>query len=226
MPSNSFQKFIEGINDINKLIELYETIEVLDELEEEKVAKKFNVLFRSGVVLLVSYWESYVEDVCDEALMAIVERVQDPNKLPKELRKKVAKELKESKEELKLWDLSGDGWRKIVMGRVDQYKIERNRSFNTPKFTNTVEFINNVIGVKDIFKNIKWDGYTHEEVSARLNSLIEVRGQIAHRGKTSIDIDGKYLTDHLNFVRQLVSKFGGKINSHVKDVTGIPLFKK
>lgn len=46
---------------------------------------------------------------------------------------------------------------------------------------------------------------------------------IAHRGKSSESVEKAEVADYLKFIKKLAAKTGGKVNSHVKAVTGKPL---
>ena len=65
---------------------------------------------------------------------------------------------------------------------------------------------------------------TPEEASKKLDSLIEVRGQIAHRGRVTQSLDEKWVTEHVEFLRKIASKTGGAINAHVRQATGKALW--
>jgi hypothetical protein len=55
-----------------------------------------DVLFRSAVVLMVSCWEAYIEDICSDALEHLVTHATDASALPKSVKQQIAIELKSS----------------------------------------------------------------------------------------------------------------------------------
>ena len=224
MPSNAWKKFDENADDIDHLIDLYQTMVSLSEHDGEELSEGFEVLFRSAVVLMVSHWEAYVEDICGEALDHLVSHVDDPGKLPRELKKQVAKEIKSLQDESAIWQLANQGWKKYVRDRMAAFKQQRDRSFNTPKAQNTAEFIKQTLGIENIRDSWNFDGKGSTAVAEQLDNLIEIRGEIAHRGRIRQKLDADFITGQAKFLRRLVAKTGGRINKHIKQVTGAPLF--
>ena len=86
MPSNARKKFDENMADVDHLIDLYGAMEALSEADGEPISEGIDVLFRSAVVLMVSHWEAYVEDICSEALTHLVDHLPSAESLPKELK--------------------------------------------------------------------------------------------------------------------------------------------
>lgn len=173
---------------------------------------------------MVSHWEAYVEDICSEALDHLVQHASDATKLPKEIKKQVADEIKEEKNEIWMWQLADSGWRQYLKDRLPGLRLARERSFNTPKAQNTAEFVRRVLGIADIRTSWEFEGFTPEVASKKLDALVEVRGQIAHRGKVRLQLDEKWVKEHVAFLQKVVSKTGGQINAHAKKVTGKPLW--
>lgn len=224
MPSKSRVKFDENLGDIDHLLDFHDALETLSEADGEPVPPGADVLFRAAVVLLVSHWEAYVEDITGETLTHIVTCAKDASVLSNDIKRQVASELKKAPNDLELWKVADGGWRDYLKNRLVSMQEARNRSFNTPKSVPTAEFIEKAIGLKDVTKGWTFGGLTSVDVCKKLNSLIEVRGQIAHRGKISAKIDKKWVQEHVTFVRNVAGKTGGKINSHVKLVAGSGLW--
>jgi hypothetical protein len=220
MPSNAYKRFNENAGDFDTLVDLYNGMVTLFESENDPVPQGMDVLFRAAVVLMVSQWEAYVEDICSEGLHHLVQHVRDPTSLPKEIRKQVAVELRTSKDETEMWKLADDGWRTYLQGRLTAMKEARDRSFNTPKSHNTADFFRRTLGIEDICKSWTFDKLAPSEVCKKLDALIGVRGQIAHRGRISEKIDKDWIVDHMAFLRKVVSKTGGAVNTHVKKASG------
>lgn len=228
MASNARNSFDENLVDIERLIDFHQVAEHLDkEVSPDSpppVGK--DVVLRSAIVLLVTYWEAYLEDITTEAITLIVDKVSDPTKLPKDLKKSIIKELAKDPNELASWQLAGDGWRKLLQDRLPKLQEGRDRSFNTPKSHQTREFLSVALGIADVTKAWEFAERTPEENAAKLDALVETRGQIAHRGKLTKKITEESVTDATDFIKKLVSKTGGKISTEVKKITGISLLKQ
>lgn len=227
MPSNAWKSFNQNSEDIDNLIDLYRgVVELWEDADDPApVPDGYDVLFRSAVVYLVTYWEAYIEDICSEALDHLVKHVTEAEKLPKEIKKQVAGELKASKNEIDVWLLADNGWRQHLAKRLPAMREARERSFNTPKAQNTADFVRKVLGIDNIRTSWGFDRITPEVASKKLDDLVEVRGQIAHRGRVEHRLDEKYIEEHVAFLRKIASQTGGRINAHVKNITGKPLWE-
>ncbi len=229
MASKSWEKFDENFEDIERLVDLGDIMSYFDkeggeDSDKDDLDKDIDVLYRAAVVLMVSHWEAYVENICSEALSALVENVNKSDDLPKEIKKQVANEIKETKNEIEIWKIADDGWKKYLREKLLNYKEVRDRSFNTPKSAQTEEFVNKVVGLPKITESWVFDDFTAKKSKEKLDNLIEIRGQIAHRGKLGQKISKEWLLCHVKFLRKIVSKTGGKINMHIKKATGQSLW--
>ncbi|MBI5817816.1 MAG: hypothetical protein HZA88_02425 [Verrucomicrobia bacterium] len=225
MPSNARKNYDQNLDDIHQLIDYYEAVEELYRLDKDPLPDGADVVLRSAIVLLVTYWEAYIEDIASEAIEHIIKHVTDPTKLPKELKKLVAKEIKEDVNELAVWGLAGDGWRSLIQQRLSRFSETRNRNFNTPKSAQTRDFFRKAIGIDDITSSWTFDEVKAEVICERLDKIIEIRGLIAHRGKLSQPVDKEHVKTFTYWMKKLVGTTGGRINSEVKKMTGVPLWK-
>ncbi len=224
MPSKSRLHFDENANDIHRLIDFYETAEVLCEEKLDSLPTNVDVVLKSALVLLVSFWEAYLEDIVSEAVEHLVSNLPDATNLPKDLKRHLASDLKKEPNELAVWSLSGDGWRELLKKRLQGLREARNRNFNTPKSIQTGDFLEKSLGLCDVLKRWSFDKITAEDAAKKLDELIELRGQIAHRGRLNQKIDKQLVQDSLKLINNIVSKTGGAVNSHLKKHTGKGLF--
>lgn len=225
--SKSRKKFEENFSDIDSLIDLHETLvhmEKDDELAISDFSDHKYAIVKSSIVLMISHWEAYVEDICSEAIECIVENIDASDELPKELKKKIALEIKEDKNELRVWDLAEGKWKKLLISRLEEYQTQRNWSFNSPKSNQVVEFFNRHLGIVDVSKNWKHNELTPKECKNKLNEIVEVRGAIAHRGHPPRKITIKLAKEYSSFLKAIIAKTGGAVNTHVKNICGFGLF--
>ena len=166
------------------------------------------MLNKSAVVLICAFWEAYCEDVAAEALAHLVEHTPDVGALPKRLRKQVAAELKENKDELAVWDLAEAGWRDVVLGRLDRYRIERNWDMNTPKADQIDDFFDRTLGLQKVSQHWRWSGVSASKARRKLNKYVRLRGDIAHRGSAAKagSVHLSAARDFLNHVERLVKR--------------------
>jgi DNA-binding transcriptional MerR regulator len=223
MPSKARQALTENLKDIETLLELHES---QSGVAAGRRSASLEVLNKSGIVLVTAFWEAYCEDIAAEALEFIVENTATSDLLPKEIKKIVAKELKQKPDELAIWEISDQKWRDVLRVRLQTLQESRNRKLNTPKYENIDELFLTSIGLPNISKKWVWSKkLTYQKAQIKLDAFIELRGQIAHRGQTKDSTVKKaQLVDYVEFVKQAAAKTGGSVNTHVKKVTGVDLF--
>ena len=118
--------FRENLNEVKNLLEIHTALTGVSRGRRDPAIA---VLNKSGIVLLVACWEAFVEDLADKTFSALLAKAQNPFNFPVSVQKLVTKFLKEDKNELKVLELAGSGWK----GTLRQYKIEKNKKF-IPKF--------------------------------------------------------------------------------------------
>lgn len=227
--SKSRASFEANFLDIARLIDLHETMVELEKpLDEKDDPSDFTghkcVVLNSAIVLMVSHWEAYVEDICAEALSHIVNNIQSSDNLPKELKKRIALELRESKNELQVWDISDGKWKYLLKSRLDVYKEQRNRKFNSAKSELVKQFFHQYLGIKDVTKNWSYEKLTPTECCKLLDEIVEVRGAIAHRGKPPKEITLTRTKEYSAFLKKIIAKTGGTVNTCVKNICNTGLF--
>jgi len=221
MPSNARKAFDENLIDIERLMKLHE--------QEGGVSPGrrygLEVLNKSAIVLITAYWESYCEDVAAEALAHIVKYSRSADGLSKELKKQVARELGKEKNALAIWRVADDKWKDYLTKRLDKLQEDRNRKLNTPKSENIDQLFESAVGIAKVSSSWRWaKKMTVARARGKLNKYVLLRGAIAHRGTTLKSVKKQSVEDYLDFIKKLAGKTGGKINAHVKSITGKPLW--
>lgn len=224
MPSKARRSFDKNLKDVNRLIDMYETAKELFESEEVgKMPSGYDVALRSGIVLLVTYWEAYVEDIASECVSNFQEHLSTPESLPQSLQKSVLKHL-QKRGGTSYWSLSGDGWKQILGDLESELKGKRDFNFNTPKSEETQKFLSQAVGHENIIESWSFGGRSGEENAELLDKFIGIRGKIAHRGQLKKKVDPEVLGVALKLFGDLVKKTGGSLNKHMKATTGVGLW--
>ena len=169
------------------------------------------VLNKSSVLLLVATWEAYVEDLAISACRFIVEHATSFKDMPERALVKTSRRLTTEKHDNSIWKLSGDGWKNELLAQVE---IEASR-LNSPDAPNVDQLFQNSIGLKNLTKNFYWTGASHESVIKRLGSLIEMRGEIAHRVEASNSVTKGYVENNVNFVMRLGAISSNRVRNHI-----------
>ncbi|RYE70671.1 MAG: hypothetical protein EOO81_07580 [Oxalobacteraceae bacterium] len=182
------------------------------------------VLNKSAIVLTTSFWESYCEDLAEEALEVIVEHAPNADALPKEIKKVIAKALKEDQNELAIWKISDGKWRNVLRTNFDALKVERNKTFATPKSFNVNKLFESAVGLSNVSSKWNWEKMTAAQAAEKLNDFVSMRGDIAHRGSSTSTVKKSEVTAYVNHVEKLAAKTGAAVKKHVKTITGKDLW--
>jgi hypothetical protein len=137
------------------------------------------------------------------------------------MKKQIAKELKEDKNELALWSVADVGWKQILNSRLAKLQEERNRKLNTPKSVNIDDLFMSALGISKISNSWKWSTKMNcKRARRKLDKYVTLRGSIAHRGISLKSVTKSDVEDYFDFIKQLAAKTGGEVNIHVKGITG------
>ena len=183
MPSQAFSVF-----DSKKKREVLEIADVFQEINNRPGPNTKYSLLNGALVLLVSSWEVYCEDVCRQAAEAIQNRpslsfAQLEEKLRKDLIRYAGNEYNGKQDPLteKVAMLPDGGWRKLLADRLSEYVPD----FNTPKFSrqrgkDLNGLFRQVLGIK-VSSAIE-DLLEDAGLCGRLDAVVTLRGEIAHTG--------------------------------------------
>jgi hypothetical protein len=200
MPSKARRVFDKNAEDIDRLLEIHR------DLGGDDRGRRFSleVLNKSAVVLITAIWEAYCEDLAAEALNHIVNHLKSATALPKELKKRIAKELKTDPNEIAVWDLADSGWRTKIKSRLVALAEERNRKLNTPKSDGIDQLFADAIGLLGISGEWRWRRMTAETAKNKLDKYVTMRGAIAHRGRGLAACRKADVEDYCDHVKHLV----------------------
>lgn len=216
MPSKARLAYDESSKDVRRLVEIHTELGG----EERGRRHQLEVLNKSAIILITAIWEAYCEDIVTEAVNHLIKHSANSTELSKEMKKSIAKELKSDLNEIAIWDLADEGWRKVLEKRTAKMQEERNRRLNTPKAEQIRELFQRALGIEDITAAWSWQRMPSKEASAKLDRYVTLRGEIAHRGTAATGVTKAQVEDYVNHINQLVGKTGGRVNAHAKSATG------
>jgi hypothetical protein len=221
MPSQARKRFDKNAIDIERLMKLHQ--EKGGALRGRR--RGLEVLNKSAIILITSFWEAYCEDIAAESLEYIVKYGVSPESLPKEIKQLVAKELKSNLNELAVWSLCGDGWREILKSRLKILQEQRNNKLNTPKTENIDDLFAKTLGLSSVSSSWRWaNKMTAKKASKKLDKYVTLRCEIAHRGIAAKTVTKAQVEDYSDFIKKAVSKTEDAVKSHVGRITGKPLW--
>lgn len=208
MPSNARKTLEANKDDLDRLWEFHEQEAGI------KPGRKYNVdvLNRAAVVMVCAAWEAYCEDIVAEAIAIIVQDCNDPAKLPIYLKTHIAKQVKTSPHDHAPWDMAGDGWRTVVRTNASSATKKLTGSWNTPKTTQVNDLFATSLGIVDISSNWAWAKNSPDATKVKLDELVSLRGEIAHRLKPADSVHKKDGTDFYEIVCRLADIIDAEVH--------------
>jgi RiboL-PSP-HEPN len=216
MTSNAQASFAKNCEDIDELQQVF--AEVTDASPGRR--RRLGAIHKSVFVLLTAFWEAFCEDIAAEALQYLVTRAPDAQALPLELRKQVARDLADDQNALAAWKLAGDGWRSVLVSRLESLQEARNRRLSTPNTRQTDDFFHRTLGIEKISDSWHWTNMSAQRAAEKLDEYLVVRHEVAHRGKAAYTIWQYDVNEYYNHVCRLVERTADEIAVFLASATG------
>jgi hypothetical protein len=173
------------------------------------------ILNKSGVVLLVACWEAFVEDLATAAFDVLMDGAISPSTFPNVVLVGASKSLKADPNDVRVWDLAGDGWKRVLKNTRDELLQRFVGKLNTPKPRNVDDLFEKIIGLGSLSACWKWHGTTADASKRKLEKLVELRGEIAHRVKATKAVTKQDLHEANHFIARLASRTSNNVRSFV-----------
>ncbi len=172
-PISAWDSLSQNLRDVTRLAEIHEKV------GGSSRGRRYglDVLNRSGIVLVVASWEAFVEDLVTLALERILAATGQPSHFPKATLLAASRGLRAAKDERRVLELAGDGWR----GVVSEYCSSKIRSLNSPTASEVEALFQDVLGLVGLTSRWKWGKTTSSQAAQQLDALVKRRHAIAHR---------------------------------------------
>jgi hypothetical protein len=207
---------VENLKEVLRLAEIHEELSGTDR------GRRFDldVLNSSGVVLAVACRESFVEDLATSSFQFMLDHATSPSVFPPKVLVLASKGLRDDKDERRVWDLAGEGWRRTLIQHRDAVLRDYLGGFNTPRTENVNKLFENLIGLKDLSGSWRWHKNPSPQVATTLDRLIALRGQIAHRVKADRYVQKREVVAARELIVRLAVTSGNTVGAHVESLTG------
>lgn len=212
-PQDLFEDYDDGFDSYpSHIVDLYENwkeilnlIEIQDEysISGKKSKKRLDALNKASLVLLIANWEAFIEDLATNAFEFLIENANDPSAFPNKVLSLASKSLIDDPNNTRVWKLSGEGWKSVL---ADHREAVLNRyvgRLNTPKPAQVDILFRELIGYKNISSKWYWRGISHNSVIKKLETLVSLRGEIAHRVNASRKIRKNDIINHAMFISRI-----------------------
>lgn len=162
--------------DVDRLLSLHDAE---TKRNRGRPSRQIEVFKRAGVILSVTAWESFVEDTFRTCGRREIDAAASPNDVGSSFNSAAQAWLDQSPKpkppDLAQW--TGDGWKALLIKKLYQDLA----ALNTPN-TGSVRTISKRYLKVDITASWSWKGTSAATAGSKLNKLIRLRGELAHRG--------------------------------------------
>jgi hypothetical protein len=182
---------------------------------EQGCRRAVGILNRSVVVFLVACWEAFVEDLAMIGARHLAAEDSLPDKVPEFVRKQVCRRVRDGKQELAPWQLTGTGWRRAILEHA-QVEVAR---LNTPTAANVDELLWRCLGVETVSSSWILNGSANR-ARRRLDKLVRVRGSIAHRVSSDETITVLVVESYESLILEMAVSTAHRVKEHLQECTG------
>jgi hypothetical protein len=179
------------------------------------------VLNKSAIVLLTACWESFVEDTASSAFEILLGRAPDHSVIPTKVLTEASRVLKSDDDDRAVWRLAGTGWRRVLLDHKETVCGRYLRNFHTPRTAQVDQLLERLLGLSRLSIHWRWPRVTSEKAIARLEGLVDLRGEIAHRVTTNRRIHKRQVLAAGRLIARLVIATHVTVASHLEVLLGV-----
>jgi hypothetical protein len=132
-----------------------------------------------------------------------------------------SRSLRGDDDERKVWELAGDGWRSVLEAHRDNLFERYIGRLNTPRPAQVDTLFESLIGLRSLSKHWKWKGMTNKKAVAKLDELITLRGEIAHRVTASQPVQRRYVEGAVEFINRLAAISSNTVAQYIIELSGV-----
>lgn len=211
VPVSALDTLAENMRDIARLVEIHEAV------GGTKRGRRYrlDVLNRSGIVLLVASWEAFVEDLAGYALGRILATATKPSQFSQEILLAASRGLRTAKDERRVLELAGDGWREVVRAHCKALI----RALNSPGPDEVQELFERVIGLRGLCSHWRLQRSNPARAAKALDALVQRRHRIAHRAASETAVTKKELEAATKLILGLAKASTAAVKEHLDALT-------
>lgn len=172
-----FDNLNSNVKEVLRLVEIHAKMTGTAPGRRHNVA----ILNKSGIVLIVSCWEAFVEDLAAHAFSWLLDRAKSPNVFPTRVLTLASKDLRDAQDARRVWELADTGWRDVLTRHRDETLRRSVGRLNTPRPKQVDELLAELLGIATFSSCWRWHNVQNDRVKQRLEDLVTLRGEIAHR---------------------------------------------
>jgi len=205
---NSLNNLNIAMDDINTLLSLSST--------NDGQAHKNNIL-RSVVVLMVASWEQFIEQLAENSVITLVQRLRSSEPIPEGVKQSIAiyfvKENRSNKREFSnsVWQVADKGWKSAYV----KYCKDSTSKINSASSEIVTILYESILGIRNITSSWSFNTLSSEDCSSRLDDLVNMRHDIAHGANNrASELTDNYINNLIEFINHIVSQTYEAVHNH------------
>jgi hypothetical protein len=208
---SSYGDLEHNLDDVARLLQIHA------QLTGDKRGRRFDVdvLNKSGIVLTVACWEAFVEDTAKTAFGFLLVHATTPAAIPGKVLALAAEPLRAHQDAREVFRLAGDGWRAVLQEHADRVLAQFLDGFNTPSAANVDKLFENLLGLRGVSQHWSWHRNPQVQVLQRLQTLIKLRGTIAHRVATTKYVTKREVLEAAELVKLMAVITCNRVRDHL-----------
>ena len=210
------QNFFDNLSEINYLPSIHTVIAGTTPGRKRQV----QILNKSAIVLYTACWEYYIEDLIREAFNFLLINSKKHNAFPNSVLAKASKEIKNDKDDLRVWDLAGFGWKKVLENYQKTILEKKIDHFHVPRPENIDELYSKLLGINTITNQWSWKKMCNKDAIDTLNKYVDLRGEIVHNVKTKTSVRKKDVDYYRKFLNRTAVILHNRVTTHIENLIG------
>lgn len=206
----------------DNLKEVYQLMAMHAKFAGKGVGRKYHVdvLNKSAILFACASFEAFIEDLATRSFDHLILKSRNHTALPKAMLKSIAEVLRNDKNEIKIWDLAGDGWRTVAEHYKENVIQKYIVPFHAPKPDNIEALLRRLIGFPESYPVWRWRGMSEAASKKKLTTFVELRGALAHGSKPSPRVLKKDVFGYGRFLAALSVRLSNDVLRYCQQVTG------
>lgn len=180
---------------------------------------KVEVLNKSAILFACAAFEAFIEDLAKRSFDHLVLKSNDHTKIPRDILKSIAISLREDRNEMRVWDIAGDGWKTTAEHHKQNLISKYIGPFNTPKPGNIESLLKKLTGFPDTYPVWTWQGMSETASKNKLREFVELRGALAHGSKPQRPVLMKNVRAYVKFLAAFSVRLSNDMRSYCIDLT-------
>ena len=213
-------KHIETLR--SNLSEIQRLVDIHGQISGVGPGYKHNVqiLNKSAIIMLISMWESYIEDLAEMAFDYLLNSAKLPEVIPSKVLTLASNKLKKDKNDKAVWKLAGDGWKNVLKTHREYVLDKYIGKLNTPRPKQIDSIYYELLGMQSLSSLWYWRSMSNTQAISALENLITLRGSIAHKLSTSKSVTKAHVHKSVTLVLRMAIISSNRVNKHLEKITG------